>query len=105
MNAPGGRFLTYESYRRSTSHTDEWPSCNSRPASGAEAPSRPEGHVRTTRVGGATRRALHGVEHRSMLYRVMATAITIGHRMHVDDFRTVVNGYATRRKRGRRRWT
>jgi hypothetical protein len=59
-------------------------------------PSRPEGHARTTRVGGATRRALHGVEHRSMLYRVMATAITISYRMHVDGSRTAVNGDATR---------
>jgi hypothetical protein len=48
---------------------------------------------------------LHGVEHRSMLDRVMATAITISYRMHVDGFRTAVNGYATLGKRGQRRWT
>ena len=58
-------------------------------------PSRPEGHARTTRVGGATRRALHGVEHRSMLSHVMADAITISYRMHVDGSRSAVNGDAT----------
>jgi hypothetical protein len=80
MNAPGGRFLTYESYRRSSSHTHERPSRNRRPASGAETPSRPEGHARTTRVGGATRRALHGAEHRLTLNDVMATSVRVGRR-------------------------
>jgi hypothetical protein len=37
------------------------------------APSRPEGHARTTRVGGAKRRALHGAERSSKLEYVIAT--------------------------------
>ena len=43
---------------------------------------------------------MHGVEHRSMLYHVMADAITSSYRMRVDGFRTAVNGHATRGKRG-----
>jgi len=43
-----------------------------RPASCAQALSRPEGPARTTRGGGAKRRALHGAEHSSRLDGVMA---------------------------------
>ena len=46
-------------------------------ASCAQAPSRPEGHARTTRVGGAKRRALHVAEHSSKLCCVMAGGLPL----------------------------
>jgi hypothetical protein len=66
-------------------HSPQWPSRNGLPASGAEAPSRPEGHARTTRVGGATRRALHGAEHRLMLNDVMATGVSLVPRAQTES--------------------
>lgn len=51
------------------------PSRNCYPASCAKAPSRPAGHARHARVGGAKRRALHGVEHSSKLGCVVAAGL------------------------------
>ena len=72
INAPAGDFLTHGSSGVHWKRTYGI-SRNCRPASCAQAPSRPEGHARTTRVGGAKRRALHGAEHSSKLECVTAT--------------------------------